>query len=173
MEGLNFSSPGTIDWYVRELEKAGFIERAKEPNGKRALKIIPQYTRDTLPLLGRIAAGNPIEAVEDREEIEVPASYIRQENYVLEVKGDSMIDDNIQDGDFVIIRQQDTANRGETIVAMVNNEATLKRYHPRKDYIELRPANADYEPIIVSPDDDFRIRGVVLYVFRNFSRVAN
>ncbi|MCF7886305.1 MAG: transcriptional repressor LexA [Candidatus Marinimicrobia bacterium] len=170
MEGLNFSSPGTIDWYVKELEKAGVLERAKQPNGKRALRLAPQYQQETLPLLGRIAAGNPIEAVENREEIEVPTSYIREENYVLEVKGDSMIEDNIQDGDFVIIRQQDTANQGETVVALVNNEATLKRYHPRPDHIELRPANADYKPIIVSPDDDFRIRGVVLYVFRSYAR---
>ena len=103
-------------------------------------------------------------------DIEVPASYIRDENYVLEVKGNSMIEDNIQDGDFVIIRQQDTANRGETVVALINNEATLKRYYPAQNQVELRPANADYEPIIVSPDDDFRIRGVVLYVFRSYAR---
>ena len=170
MEGLNFSSPGTIDWYVKELEKAGVLERTKGPNGKRALQLPVQYKQDTLPLLGRIAAGSPLEAVEDREKIEVPASYIRNQNYVLEVKGNSMVEDNIQDGDFVIIRQQDTANRGETVVALINNEATLKRYHPGENRIELRPANADYKPITVSPDDDFRIQGVVLYVFRSYAR---
>lgn len=170
MEGLQFSSPGTVDWYVRELEEAGVLERTKGSNGKRALTIPEQYEAETLPLLGRIAAGNPLEAVEDRQEIEVPASYIRENNYVLEVKGDSMLEDNIQDGDFVIIQQQDTANSGETVVALINNEATLKKYYPRTDHIELQPANPDYEPIIVEPQEDFRIQGVVLYVFRSYDR---
>jgi len=168
MQGLDFSSPGTVNWYVNELEEAGMLERTKGKNGKRALALAQEYQQETLPLLGRIAAGEPLEAVENREEIEVPPSYIGEDNYVLEVNGDSMVEDNIQDGDFVIIRKKNVASPGETVVALIDDEATLKRYYPREGYIELHPANPKYEVITVTPDQDFRIQGVVLYVFRTY-----
>lgn len=167
MEGLKIKSLGTVNWYVRELEKIGVLERGKY-NAKRALAVMDQPGDNELPLLGLIAAGYPLEAVENRETIEVPPSYIHPDNYVLKVKGDSMIDDHIEDGDYVIIRQKPEASPGQTVVAFVNGEATLKRYYPKKDGIELQPRNPEYDMIRVSPEDEFRIGGVVLAILRQY-----
>ena len=167
MEGLEIKSLGTVNWYVKELENLGVLERGKY-NAKRALSLPDQPTDNELPLLGLIAAGYPLEAVENRENIAVPLSYIHPDNYVLKVKGDSMIDDHIEDGDYVIIRQQPEASPGQTVVAFVNGEATLKRYYPKDDGIELQPRNPDYDVIRVSADDEFRIGGVVLAILRQY-----
>lgn len=168
MDGLGIRSLGTINWYVTELEKAGVIERMKGYNGKRALSVLEQKIHNALPLLGVIAAGYPLEVFEDREFLEVPPIYLHPDNYILQVRGDSMIDDNIQDGDYVIIRNQSDARQGEKVVAYVNNEATLKRYHPTSSGIELHPRNPDFDIIHVSPEDDFRIGGVVLGLMRRY-----
>jgi len=167
MEGLQIKSLGTVNWYVRELEKLGVLERGKY-NAKRALSLPNQPTGNELPLLGFVAAGYPLEAVENREMIEVPPSYIHPDNYVLKVKGDSMIDDHIEDGDYVIIRQKPEASQGQTVVAFINGDATLKRYYPKPGGIELHPRNPEYEVIHVSPDDEFRIGGVVLAILRQY-----
>ena len=167
MEGLKIKSLGTVNWYVRELEKIGVLERGKY-NAKRALAVMDQPGDNELPLLGLIAAGYPLEAVENRETIEVPPSYIHPDNYVLKVKGDSMIGDHIEDGDYVIIRQKPEASPGQTVVAFVNGEATLKRYYPKNDGIELQPRNPEYDMIRVSPEDEFRIGGVVLAILRQY-----
>lgn len=169
MEALQIKSPGTVNWYVQELEKDGFLRRNQGFNKKRALEIVEQQSENTLPLLGQIAAGYPLEEYENREEIEVPSTWIHPQNYVLQVNGSSMIDDNIQDGDFVIIRKTATAYSGDTVVAFINNEATLKRYIPQSDHIELHPRNPEFDIIHVSPEDDFRIDGIVLYVFRKYN----
>jgi len=167
MEGLKMKSLGTVNWYVKELERIGVLERGKY-NAKRALSLPDQMTNNELPLLGLIAAGYPLEAVENRESIEVPLSYIHPDNYVLKVKGDSMIDDHIEDGDYVIIRQKPEASQGQTVVAFVNGEATLKRYYPKSNGVELHPRNPDYDVIRVSPEDEFRIGGVVLAILRQY-----
>lgn len=167
MDGLRIKSLGTVNWYVRELEKLGVLERGKY-NAKRALAVSDQPGDNELPLLGLIAAGYPLEAVENRETIEVPLSYIHPDNYVLRVKGDSMIDDHIEDGDYVIIRRKPEASPGQTVVAFVNGEATLKRYYPKDDGIELQPRNPAYDVIRVSPQDEFRIGGVVLAILRQY-----
>ncbi|MFH2048235.1 MAG: transcriptional repressor LexA [bacterium] len=167
MEGLKIKSLGTVNWYVKELEKIGVLERGKY-NAKRALSLLDQSTGNELPLLGLIAAGYPLEAVENRESIAVPPSYIHPDNYVLKVKGDSMIDDHIEDGDYVIIRQKPEASQGQTVVAFVNNEATLKRYYPKPNGVELHPRNPDYDVIRVSAEDEFRIGGVVLAILRQY-----
>lgn len=169
MESLNIKSPGTVNWYVKELEEAGLLKRSGGYNKKRALEIVHQQAENTLPLLGQIAAGYPLEEYENHEEIEVPPTWIHPQNYVLQVNGNSMIDDNIQDGDFVIIRKMSIANSGDTVVAFINNEATLKRYVPKSDHIELHPRNSEFEIIHVNPEDDFRIDGIVLYVFRKYN----
>ena len=167
--GLGLTSLGTVNWYVTTLVRAGFLLRAKGPNGKRALQLTGETTISArLPLLGVIAAGTPIAAVENPENLEVPARLAHPENYVLQVKGDSMIDDNIQDGDFVVIRKAADAQTGQTVVALINGDATLKRYQPRPTGIELHPRNPDYPVIKVNSTDDFRINGVVLYVFRQY-----
>jgi repressor LexA len=131
--------------------------------------ISPVETRRfEFPLLGRVAAGKPIEAVEDVDVIEVPPSMISSgEHFVLHVKGDSMKDDGILDGDFVVVRKQPTSENGETVVALVNNEATIKKYYKRKRDVELRPANKGMESIVVK-HGDLRIQGKVVGVLMHF-----
>lgn len=123
----------------------------------------------TIPLLGTIAAGRPIEPVETPEEIEIPASMLGTgERYALRVQGDSMIEDGIQDGDVVVVRRAERADAGETVVAIVDGEATLKRFHPARGQVELRPANAALEPIRVRADR-VEIRGVLVGLFRRYA----
>ena len=169
MDGLAIRSLGTINWYVNELESEGVLKRMRGHNGKRALSVLEQHMHNTLPLLGLITAGNPLEVFENAEQIEVPPSYLNGNNYVLKVKGDSMIDDHIQDDDFIIVRKTETANNGDTVVALVNNEATLKRYYAGTDGAELHPRNLEYDIIYVYPEDDFQINGIILAVFRQYN----
>ena len=168
-QGLQLKSLGTVNWYVRELEREGILVRRGGYNAKRALAVRESAEGGFyLPLLGLIAAGHPLEAVENPESIAVPPMYAQPTNYVLRVKGDSMVEDNIQDGDYIIVRQQATAEVGQTVVAFLNGEATLKRYHPRADGIELHPRNPHYTIIKVGAADDFRLGGVVLAVWRRY-----
>lgn len=169
-ETLGFSSLGTVNWYVQTLIQNGFLARAKGPNGKRALTLTEEHATPTrLPLLGLISAGTPIEAMENPEKVEVPAPLVHSDNFVLRVKGDSMIEDHIEDGDYVIVRKTVTAEPGQTVVALINGEATLKRYHPTTSGIELHPRNPHYPILYVTEEDDFQINGVVLYSFRSYS----
>ena len=169
MSGLEIRSLGTINWYVNELEKEDVIRRMKGKNGKRALSVLEHNIHNRLPLLGLIAAGHPLEVFEDTEYMDVPPQYIRAENYVLKVNGNSMIDDQIRDGDYVIVKKTETANKGDTVVALVNNEATLKRYYLGDKGVELHPQNSDFDIIHVKPADDFQINGIVLAVLREYS----
>ena len=169
MGGLSIRSLGTINWYVNELEQEGVLQRMRGKNGKRALSLLEQHINNRLPLLGLIAAGHPLEVFEDSEYMDVPPQYIKPENYVLKVNGNSMIDDQIRDGDYVIVKKTETANKGDTVVALVNNEATLKRYYLGDKGVELHPQNPDFDIIHVQPEDDFRINGIVLAVLREYS----
>ncbi|MDP6614942.1 MAG: transcriptional repressor LexA [Candidatus Marinimicrobia bacterium] len=171
MVGLGFDSLGTVNWYVKTLEEEGHLSRIKGPNGKRALTLIHKEHATTtarLPLLGLIAAGEPIEALENPEVVDVPPSLLHPDNYVLQVKGDSMIDEKIHDGDFIVARKTKTARSGQIVVALINGEATLKCYVPKTDCIELHPRNPNFPVIKVNPQDDFHINGVLLYSFRNY-----
>jgi repressor LexA len=170
MGGLGIRSLGTINWYVNELEQEGVLQRMRGKNGKRALSLLEQHINNRLPLLGLIAAGHPLEVFEDSEYMDVPPQYIKPENYVLKVNGNSMIDDQIRDGDYIIVKRVETANEGDTIVALVNNEATLKRYYLSDKGVELHPQNPDFDIIHVKSEDDFRINGIVLAVFREYNR---
>ena len=170
MAGLKIKSLGTINWYVNELEKDGLLERIRGKNGKRALSVLEHHIQNRLPLLGLIAAGYPLDVFEDVDYVNVPAQYIKPENYVLKVNGNSMIEDQIRDGDYVIIRKTETAQNGEAVVALINNEATLKRYYLNSTGIELHPQNTDFNIIYINPRDDFKINGVVLAVFREYSK---
>ena len=169
---LGFGSLGTVNWYVKTLEKQGYLHRVKGPNGKRALAVtqqeLPTTTIACLPLLGLIAAGEPIEALENPEMVDVPPSLLHPSNYVLQVKGDSMIDENIHDGDYIVARKAKTARSGQIVVALVNGEATLKCYFPKKNRVELHPRNPSFPIIKVDSQDDFHINGVLLYSFRNY-----
>ena len=171
MVGLGFDSLGTVNWYVKTLEEEGYLSRIKGPNGKRALTLIHKEHATTtarLPLLGLIAAGEPIEALENPEVVDVPPSLLHPDNYVLQVKGDSMIDEQINDGDFIVARKTKIARSGQIVVALINGEATLKCYVPKTDCIELHPRNPNFPVIKVNSQDDFHINGVLLYSFRNY-----
>lgn len=165
---FRLKSLGSVQDYLKALEDKGHISRTW--NGKRALRLTEQGTPAVrIPLAGRVAAGNPIEAIEDNEELDVPASLLKGgENFALEVKGDSMIEEGIHDGDFVIVRKQAAAKKGETVVAVVDGDATVKKYYPKRSAIELHPANVSYQTIIVSSEQDFRIAGVVVGLIRRY-----
>jgi repressor LexA len=121
-----------------------------------------------IPMAGVVAAGAPIEPIPQAEIIEVPPSMLRGgENFALRIKGESMREDGILPGDIVIVHKQATARNGQTVVALVNQEATIKRYYKKQDRIELHPANAAMEAILVTPQDDFRIEGVVIGMIRH------
>ena len=169
---LGFKSLGTVNWYVKTLEEQGYLSRVKGPNGKRALTLIHKeyatITTARLPLLGLIAAGEPIEALENPEMVDVPPFLLHPDNYVLQVKGDSMIDEQIHDGDFIVAKKTNIARSGQIVVALINGEATLKCYVPKTDCIELHPKNPNFPIIKVNPQDDFYINGVLLYSFRNY-----
>lgn len=121
-----------------------------------------------IPLAGLVAAGSPIEPVPQSELIDVPLSMLRGgTTFALRVKGESMKDDGILSGDVVVVRKQETAQNGQTVVALVNHEATIKTYFKKEARIELHPANATMQPIVVQPSDAFQIEGVVIGVIRH------
>ena len=165
---FDFGSYNTVTTYLKILERKGYIRLPKEKNRKRAIEVIsPVETRRfEFPLLGRVAAGKPIEAVEDMSEVEVPPSMAGDaECFVLQVAGDSMEEDGILNGDFVVVRRQPVAQNGDIVVALINNEATVKRYYREKNHVELRPAHAGMKPIRVRKGD-LRIEGKVVGVMR-------
>ena len=169
---LGFKSLGTVNWYVKTLEEQGYLSRVKGPNGKRALTLIHKeyatITTARLPLLGLIAAGEPIEALENPEMVDVPPFLLHPDNYILQVKGDSMIDEQIHDGDFIVAKKTKIARSGQIVVALINGEATLKCYVPKADCVELHPKNPNFSIIKVTSQDDFHINGVLLYSFRSY-----
>jgi repressor LexA len=183
---LGLASLNAVAKLITQLRRRGHLVPAP-PNAKRWLEPVrgragsrqrlarsagPGFGTagpSTIPLLGTIAAGRPIEPVESPEEIEVPASMLGTgERYALRVQGDSMIDDGIQDGDVVVVRRAQRADAGETVVAIVDGEATLKRFHPARGQVELRPANAALSPIRVRADR-VEIRGVLVGLFRRYA----
>ncbi len=121
-----------------------------------------------IPLAGTVAAGRPIEPIQQSEFIEVPPSMLRAgQTFALRVKGESMIEEGILPGDLVVIRKQATAQNGQIVVALINREATIKTYFRKMNRIELHPANAAMSPFIVTPDDEFAIEGVLVGVIRH------
>jgi repressor LexA len=163
-------STNGVNDHLRALEKKGFLHR--EDLKSRALR--PLFTADEfveVPVLGRVAAGRPMLAVENYEDsVKVDRFFIGQnrEVFALRVKGDSMIEAGIFDGDYVFIRKQLQASSGEIVVAMIGDEATVKRYYPEGDTIRFQPANAAMSPIIVRKRDfrSVNLLGVVIGVYR-------
>ncbi len=156
--------------HLTALEERGFIRRLS--NQARSIQLLETTVPDRcyLPLLGTVAAGQPIEAVSDPEEISVPESFLtRGKNYVLRVSGDSMIDEHIQDGDLVVVEERATAHNGEMVVALVDEDSvTLKKYFREADgMIRLQPANPNLQPIYLS-EDRLRIQGCVIGVMRRY-----
>jgi repressor LexA len=124
--------------------------------------------RTAVPMAGTVAAGLPIEPVAQSEWVDVPSSMIQAgEIFALRVKGESMIDDGILSGDLVVVRKQPTAQNGQTVIALVNGDATIKVYFKRAGHIELRPANVAMKPFLVMPEDEFAIEGVLIGVIRH------
>lgn len=169
-EHFGFSSYGTVYKHLSLLEKKGLIRR--DWNQKRGVELIDE-SRDApaarqLPFLGYIAAGRPLEVTQSNETVSVPEELTgRGENYVLKVRGESMIDDGIHDGDFVIINHRQQASNGEMVVAMVHGEVTLKRFYLERDRVRLQPANATMPPIY-APATEVVIQGIVVGLMRRF-----
>jgi len=170
-EHFGLSSLATVHKHLVNLQEKGLIKR--EWNRSRALELVPSPVRVQaveLPLLGRVAAGTPIEAVSDTETIFVPEDMVgRRETYVLQVKGDSMIEEQIRDGDYVIVENRQHARDGEMVIALLEGErVTLKKlYREGRGRVRLQPANARMKPIFVD-QDDLRIQGVVIGVLRKY-----
>lgn len=161
---FGISSPNGVMCHLKALEKKGLITR--EPNMSRAIQLAmePEVERG-LPLAGRVAAGVLHEAYEQSERIDLGEMFNRKNLFVLEVSGDSMIDAQIADGDYVVIRKQRTASTGQMVVARTEDgESTLKYWFPEKNRIRLQPANSEMDPLYVR---DARVTGVVVGVVRN------
>ena len=165
---LGIHSVSTVHQHLEALEKKGYLQRQK--NQQRSSELRKSERLIQVPLLGVIAAGQPIEAIEQKESIAVPQSrFPRSGNvFALKVAGESMIDENIHDGDIILIKHQNTAENGDKIVALIDNyNTTLKTYYKEKGQIRLQPANKKFEPIIIKKGTDFKIQGVFIDVFEN------
>lgn len=162
-------SQGTIHRYVQSLEDKGYIDRVKGNSRGMSLVELPLVSPPTIPLVGKIAAGLPIEAIEDRQELNLAEMFMGPELYALRVTGDSMIDVGILDEDYVIIKKQPVANDGDIVVAMIDKcEATLKRFKRKSEsLVALIPANADMEPMIYAAER-VSIHGVLVGQLRNY-----
>jgi repressor LexA len=170
---FSYSAISTVQDFLSQLKTKGYIRAPFGENKKRAIELVDFSTADTdavmqLPLLGKVAAGRPIEAIETRDYVEVPRSLLRPggEYFALTVKGDSMIEDCIMDGDYVVIKRQASAANGQTVVAIVDSQATIKRFYQKKSHVELHPANPNYDVIHVEPHSEFKILGVLSSVIR-------
>jgi len=162
-DNFGISSPNGVMCHLKALEKKGIITR--EPNMSRAIRLIAEPVEEKgLPLAGRIAAGVMHEAFEQNERVDFGAMFSKKNQFVLEVSGDSMIDAQIADGDWVVVKKQRTAHAGDMVVAQTEDgEATLKYWFPEKNRIRLQPANSSMSPIYVK---DARVQGVVVGVVR-------
>ncbi|MBJ6725213.1 transcriptional repressor LexA [Geomesophilobacter sediminis] len=170
-QSCGFQSLGTVQHYLRLLERDGHLSRRW--NAKRGVQITETLTTSAtaeLPLVGIVAAGKPVEAFDLPDVIEVPSSMASPGNVVYEVRGDSMVEMGIMDGDYVAVHPQPVAENGQTVIAEVNGSITIKKYLHRGDHIELHPANAAMSPIVVTADDDFRIRGVLVGSMRFYRK---
>jgi repressor LexA len=169
---FGFRSLATVHEHLTNLERKGYIRRAH--NESRAIEIVPpkgQTGATELPLLGLVAAGQPIEAITGNDTIAVPDDLLprRGRSYVLKVRGDSMIDEHIKDGDFVVVQERNQADSGQTVVALVHGDgATVKRFYREPGgWIRLQPANPTMQPLRVN-ERDVIVQGVVVGVIRKY-----
>jgi repressor LexA len=158
--------------HLKQIEERGYL-KIPWKNRKRSLELLPLKTgAAAIPFLGVVAAGTPIEAVEVPESIEVPESFLGGGNtFALKVRGDSMIEEGIREGDILIINKQSHAENGQTVVALVHGEATVKKFYPLGAEVELRPANARMEPIRVAATE-VEIVGAVVGLLRHYRQKA-
>jgi site-specific DNA-methyltransferase (adenine-specific) len=170
---FKMSSVSTAHHHVKKLEEKGFLRR--DENKPRSISVFDNEKMVNIPLMGKIAAGRPIEAIIEKETIAVPQSKISNSGsyYALRVVGNSMIDENINDSDIVLVRQQDTAENGQKVVALIdNNDATLKQYFKEKNTVRLQPANKNIEPIIIKSNRDIKIQGIVIDVINSLPKTT-
>ena len=166
---FGFTSKGTVYKHIRALKEKGAIRH--EWNRARSIEVRPvESSPNSLEILGTVAAGKPIEAISDPDGIDVPATFLRRgKHYVLKVSGDSMIEEHIQDGDYVVVQEKVEASNGQTVVALVDDhEATIKRMYRRGRKVELRPSNMNLETMIYDADR-VRVQGVVVGVMRKYN----
>jgi len=165
--GLAFEirSPNGVMCHLKALEKKEMIKR--EGFSARAIQLVDHHPHSAgLPYYGLVAAGAPTATGQLDERLEFNDVLGGPDHYVLKVNGQSMIEDHIEDGDFVVIRKAQQAENGQRVVAMINDEVTLKRYYREKNRIRLEPANQTMEPIYVNPEEDSHILGVLVSVMR-------
>ena len=165
--GLNISSTATIVYHLRKLENQGKLTRAKQRN--RAIDIVSSKKKNGIPVVGKVAAGIPITATENIEDSFSFSQNVfgaaQEEMFILNVSGDSMINCGIYDGDKIVVQKQSNAENGEIVVAMVDDEATVKRFYKENDHFRLQPENDYMEPIIVK---NVTILGKVVGLIRNY-----
>jgi repressor LexA len=171
-ENFSYNSLATVHEHLTNLERKGYIKRSY--NESRAIEILPSEATPRaleLPLLGSVAAGMPIEAIEANETFCVPEQMINRggNHYVLRVRGNSMVDEHIRDGDFVVVNERQRADNGEMVIALVHGtSATVKKYYRERDgRIRLQPANETMSPIYVH-ENDVKIQGIVVGVMRRY-----
>lgn len=158
-------SPNGVMCHLKALEKKGLITR--EQNMSRAIQLTEPLRRGmSLPLAGQIAAGSPVLAIEDVDEIDFTSMFDDEDQFCLKVKGESMIEDQIAEGDYVVVKKQNTCKDGEIVVALVDgDDATLKRFYREKGRVRLEPANSSMKPIF---SNDVEVLGVVTGVVRQY-----
>ncbi len=167
---FGLSSLATVHKHLTNLQEKGFIKRSW--NRSRSVELIPARvgTRSVeVPLLGYVAAGAPIEAIAGAETINIPEDLVgKRDTYVLRVKGDSMIDEQIRDGDLVIVEDRKTAENGEMVIALVSGaDVTLKKFYREQGRIRLQPANPAMQPMLFDPEQ-IQVQGVVIGVMRRY-----
>ncbi|HEX9668228.1 MAG TPA: transcriptional repressor LexA [Thermoanaerobaculia bacterium] len=174
-ERFGFSSYGTVYKHLRLLQDKGYLRRDwNQKRGMELIRAIPgggsTASQVDLPFFGRIAAGRPIEAVAGNERLAVPTHLLSTragDHYVLRVVGDSMIEEGIQDGDYVVVLRRERAEAGEMVVALIGDDATLKRFFPEGETVRLQPANPAMQALRV-PARDVRVQGIVVGLMRKF-----
>lgn len=168
-EAVGLSSSSTVHGHLAQLEEKGYLRR--DPTKPRAIEVlgddslIIKKEMVNVPVVGRVTAGQPILAVENVDDtFPLPLDFVRNDNvFMLSVRGDSMVNAGILDGDYVLVRQQNTARNGDIVVALLNDEATVKTFYKEQDYVRLQPENPVLDPIITR---DVTILGKVTGVFR-------
>jgi repressor LexA len=172
---FKMSSSASVHSIVSALEREGLIKRI--PNVSRGIEIVKQANseEDEIPLMGLVAAGQPIEAILAHETVSVPRDMIgRGRMFALRVRGDSMIEENIQNDDIIIVSSQRTAENGQMVVALIDgNYATVKKFYREPDFIRLEPANPQFKPIFIKTPERIQIQGVVRGLIRKYDQVTS
>ena len=168
--GIGVSSLATVHKHLKSLEEKGIISRKWNHSRSIEIKTTFDYPNTVeVPLLGVVAAGEPIEAIEDRRTISVPQEFLRgRETFVLRVQGDSMIEEHIRDGDYIVVERRNVAENGEVVVALIDGrEATVKRFYRENGHIRLQPENPTMKPLIL-PAERVQVRGIVIGLMRKY-----